>query len=75
MALKGNLSDTSVIQLLNLIHLARKTGRLVLEREGETARVAFRQGKLAWRNWVVRRAAWPPSCSAAARSPATNITC
>ncbi len=48
MALKGNLSDTSVIQLLNLIHLARKTGRLVLEREGETARVAFRQGKLAW---------------------------
>ena len=48
MALKGNLNDTSVIQLLNLIHLAKKTGRLVLEREGEIAKVFFRQGKLAW---------------------------
>lgn len=48
MALKGNLRDFSITQLLNLINLAKKTGVLVVEGPGETARVTFREGKLAY---------------------------
>lgn len=48
MALKGNLKDFSVTQLLNLINLARKTGVLVIEGPGDRALVAFREGKLAY---------------------------
>lgn len=48
MALKGNLRDFTVTQLLNLINLARKTGTLVIEGPTDTARVAFRDGKLAY---------------------------
>jgi hypothetical protein len=48
MALRGNLRDFTVTQLLNLINLAHKTGTLVIEGPGEVARVAFRDGKLAY---------------------------
>jgi hypothetical protein len=48
MALKGNLRDYSVTELLNLINLARKTGTLIIEGPSETARVAFREGKLSF---------------------------
>ena len=48
MALKGNLRDFSIVQLLNLINLARKTGTLKVERNGERARLAFREGKLIY---------------------------
>ncbi len=48
MALRGNLRDFTVTQLLNLINLARKTGTLVVEGPGETALVSFRDGKLAY---------------------------
>lgn len=48
MALRGNLRDFTVTQLLNLINLAGKTGTLVVEGPNETAQVAFRQGKLAY---------------------------
>jgi hypothetical protein len=48
MALKGNLKDFSVTQLLNLINLARKTGVLMIEGSGDRAMVAFREGKLAY---------------------------
>jgi hypothetical protein len=48
MALKGNLRDFTVTQLLNLINLARKTGTLVVEGPSEMARVAFREGKLSF---------------------------
>lgn len=48
MALKGNLSDFSFTQLLNLINLAKKTGTLVLENPKETAWISFRDGKLAY---------------------------
>lgn len=48
MALKGNLRDFTVTQLLNLINLARKTGTLVVEGPSETAWVSFRDGKLAY---------------------------
>ncbi len=48
MALRGNLRDFSITQLLNLINLARKTGTLFIEGPNETARVAFREGKLAF---------------------------
>lgn len=47
MALKGNLRDFTITQLLNLINLARKTGTLILEGPTGTARVYFREGKLA----------------------------
>jgi DNA-binding MarR family transcriptional regulator len=48
MALRGNLRDFTVTQLLNLINLARKTGTLVIEGPGETANIAFRDGKLSY---------------------------
>jgi len=48
MALRGNLRDFTVTQLLNLINLARKTGTLVIEAPSGTARVSFREGKLAY---------------------------
>lgn len=48
MALRGNLRDFTITQLLNLINLARKTGTLVIEGPGEIAWVAFREGKLAY---------------------------
>ena len=48
MALRGNLHDFSVTQLLNLINLARKTGTLILDGPSDQAFVAFRNGKLAY---------------------------
>lgn len=48
MALKGNLRDFTITQLLNLVNLARKSGTLVIEGPGETARTSFRDGKLAY---------------------------
>jgi Domain of unknown function (DUF4388) len=48
MALKGNLRDFSVTQLLNLVNVARKTGTLVVERAQEQVFVSFKEGKLAF---------------------------
>jgi DNA-binding MarR family transcriptional regulator len=48
MALKGNLRDFSVTQLLNLINLAKKTGTLIVEGPTERIIVSFREGKLAY---------------------------
>ncbi|HZD55201.1 MAG TPA: DUF4388 domain-containing protein [Anaerolineales bacterium] len=48
MALKGNLRDFTIAQLLNLINLAHKSGKLVVEGPDETAQVYFREGKLAY---------------------------
>jgi len=48
MALKGNLRDFTITQLLNLIYLAQKTGTLVIEGPSETALISFREGKLAY---------------------------
>jgi hypothetical protein len=47
MALKGNLKDFSLTQLLNLVNLARKTGALQLTHApASSARLFFREGKL-----------------------------
>lgn len=48
MALKGNLRDFTITQLLNLINLARKTGTLFVESSREKISVSFRDGKLAY---------------------------
>jgi hypothetical protein len=48
MALKGNLRDIPITQLLNLINLAHKTGTLTVDGPGETAHITFREGKLAF---------------------------
>lgn len=48
MALKGNLKDFSITQLLNLINLAKKTGTLRIQGPGDQAWIAFREGKLAY---------------------------
>jgi hypothetical protein len=45
MALKGNLSDFTTAQLLNLINLARKTGTLTVKGT-QVAHMSFRDGKL-----------------------------
>ncbi len=48
MALRGNLRDFTVTQLLNLINLASKTGTLIVDGPIEQAYVSFRDGKLAY---------------------------
>lgn len=48
MALRGNLRDFTITQLLNLINLASKTGTLVIDGASEQAHIAFREGKLAY---------------------------
>jgi len=48
MALRGNLRDFTITQLLNLINLANKTGTLVVDGASEQAFVSFRDGKLAY---------------------------
>jgi hypothetical protein len=48
MALKGNLRDFSTTQLLNLINLARKTGTLSIQNNGEEAHMSFKEGKLIY---------------------------
>ena len=48
MALKGNLRDFTVTQLLNLINLAHKTGSLVVEGPDEAVLLYFREGKLTF---------------------------
>jgi hypothetical protein len=46
MALKGNLKDFSLTQLLNLIRLARKTGDLIVEESGGPLHVFCQDGRL-----------------------------
>ena len=46
MALKGNLKDFSTTQLLNLINLARKTGKLTVDGSALNAFLYFREGRL-----------------------------
>jgi hypothetical protein len=48
MALKGNLRDFSTTQLLNLIHLARKTGALTTQVQPGVTTLFFREGKLVY---------------------------
>lgn len=48
MALQGNLRDFSITQLLNLVHLARKTGALTLQKDPVTTSLFFREGKLVY---------------------------
>ncbi len=48
MALRGNLRDFTITQLLNLINLANKTGTLVVDGPTEQAHISFRDGKLAY---------------------------
>jgi hypothetical protein len=46
MALKGRLQDFGTTQLLNLVHLARKTGSLQMQRDSRASELFFREGKL-----------------------------
>lgn len=48
MALRGNLRDFTITQLLNLINLAGKTGTLIVDGHVEQAQISFRDGKLAY---------------------------
>lgn len=50
MALKGNLRDFSITQLLNLVNVAQKTGTMIFERAEEQLYVSFREGKLSYAN-------------------------
>lgn len=47
MALKGNLRDFTITQLLNLVNIAKKNGTLVIEGGNGTAKTTFSKGKLA----------------------------
>ena len=46
MALKGNIRDFSLTQLLNLINLARKTGALTLSSPHGSATMYFEKGRM-----------------------------
>ena len=46
MALKGNLKDFSTTQLLNLVNMARKTGKLTLGGQSQDALLYFKEGRL-----------------------------
>jgi len=46
MALKGNLKDFSTTQLLNLVNMARKTGKLTLGGESQDTLLFFKEGRL-----------------------------
>jgi hypothetical protein len=46
MALKGNLQDFSTTQLLNLVNMARKTGKLSLIDQDQSALLHFKEGRL-----------------------------
>jgi|CXWL01.1.fsa_nt_gi hypothetical protein len=46
MAISGSLEDVSVADVMQFIHLGRRTGVLELVREGKAARVGFHTGKL-----------------------------
>jgi hypothetical protein len=46
MALKGNLRDFGATQLLNLVHIAHKTGALHLQNDGRSSELYFQDGKL-----------------------------
>lgn len=48
MALKGKLRDFSLTQLLNLVHLARKTGALTIDSSKGVAELFFQEGKLVY---------------------------
>jgi len=48
MALKGNLKDFSLTQLLNVINLARKTGALTLSSSRGTAMIFFKEGRMIY---------------------------
>jgi hypothetical protein len=48
MAIKGNLHEFTLTQLLNLISLAQKTGTLVVEGSNDAVEVFFTDGKLAY---------------------------
>lgn len=48
MALKGNLRDFSITQLLNLISLAKKSGGLHIEGVGDVAAITFKEGRLSY---------------------------
>lgn len=48
MALRGNLRDFTITQLLNLINLAGKTGTLIVDGPADQAHIAFQNGKLAF---------------------------
>ncbi len=46
MSISGSLEDVAVGDVLQFIHLGKRTGTLELEREGEHARFGFREGAL-----------------------------
>ncbi len=48
MALKGNLKDFSITQLLNLVNLAKKTGTIMIKGSKDNAAITFREGKLVF---------------------------
>ncbi len=48
MALKGNLRDFTITQLLNLINVAQKTGTLIVDGSSDKVYICFREGKLAY---------------------------
>ena len=47
MSVKGSLKDVSFIELMQLMHLAHKTGRIEITHEKKWAMVVFKEG-MVW---------------------------
>ena len=46
MSISGSLEDVAVTDVIQFIHLGKRTGTLELERDGERARFGFHDGAL-----------------------------
>jgi hypothetical protein len=46
MAISGSLEDVSVADVMQFIHLGRRTGTLMLDQDGDRAMIGFHEGKL-----------------------------
>jgi predicted RNA-binding protein YlqC (UPF0109 family) len=46
MSLVGNLEDLSLPDILQIVSLSRKSGILMLEREGQQGKIIIRQGRV-----------------------------
>ncbi len=69
MSISGSLEDVAVGDVLQFIHLGKRTGTLELERDGEQARFGFKEGALVAARAPGRRASASCSSSAVTSTP------
>src|SRR5512137_1356391 len=56
MPLSGSLEDVSIIDVLQIVGMAGKSGVLHVEREGQKVEISFNKGKIVGANTIPRSA-------------------